>query len=134
VRDASGNVPSETKIGVVQYGNWAEMSRLPPGEIDLGGSGACFTLKSDRSLTEDVSIIRLYDLSNPGKYAIQLRRLVEDIGTFVKSNTITVTVTPEEKRHASTLCAGLAFSAAHAFELRTCGFEMNYSRESLLTE
>jgi hypothetical protein len=94
VHDDANKVPPETKIGTVRNGNWAELSRLSPEEIDLGGSGACITLKSGKSLTEDVSISRLYDLGKPGKYTIQLRRLVEGIGTYVKSNTVTVTVTP----------------------------------------
>jgi hypothetical protein len=42
----------------------------------------------------DLVVSRLYDLSKPGKYAIQVTR--PDLGsrTLVKSNAVTVTITP----------------------------------------
>ena len=36
----------------------------------------------------------LYDLSQPGQYTIQVRRWDDETKTWVKSNTLTVTVTP----------------------------------------
>ena len=44
--------------------------------------------------TQVVSVSDLYDLSKPGQYTIQVRRWDDDTKTWVKSNTITVTVTP----------------------------------------
>jgi hypothetical protein len=41
-----------------------------------------------------ISVSDLYDLSKPGQYTIQVRRWDDETKTWVKSNTLTVTVTP----------------------------------------
>ena len=50
-------------------------------------------VKADGTLTDTIDLNKLYDLQ-PGKYTIQVERLDEDGKTVVKSNTITVNVTP----------------------------------------
>ena len=51
-------------------------------------------LKPGKTLTDHVNVSKMYDLSQPGKYTIEFRRLDEETKTFVKSNKITLTVTP----------------------------------------
>ena len=62
----------------------------------LFGSEIFFTLQPGEIFQDEVIASKLYDLSQPGKYVIQLSRRVSDnpkdgVG---KSNEITVTVTP----------------------------------------
>ena len=62
----------------------------------VAGSRKLFTLKPGAEITETSDINKLYDMSMPGEYIIQVEKELpasEGKGT-VKSNTITVTVTP----------------------------------------
>lgn len=45
-------------------------------------------------MTHRVNLTKMYELSKPGKYIVQFRRLDEASETFVKSNKITITVIP----------------------------------------
>lgn len=83
VRDSDGNVAQKRTISHPEIGStghgWPARVLKPGESMDIGGD----------------HISRLYDLSRPGEYAIQLLRAVNDNPKdgFVKSNTITVTVT-----------------------------------------
>jgi hypothetical protein len=85
VRDNQGNPAHLTEYGrqvIKQEGiplvtHFAGYTVLHPGG----------TLKCD------VVITRLYDLTQPGKYTIQVQRIEDALKMIVKSNTITVTVT-----------------------------------------
>jgi len=62
----------------------------------VAGSRKLFTLKPGAEITETSDINKLYDMSMPGEYIIQVEKELpasEGKGT-IKSNTITVTVTP----------------------------------------
>jgi hypothetical protein len=98
-------VPTNGWDGAYQYdvrdthGNLAERKLLVPGHPEIKGASSIWPciLKPGESTNDDHIISRLYDLSHPGKYAIQVSRLItgghkED--GVVKSNTITITVTP----------------------------------------
>jgi hypothetical protein len=64
---------------------------------ELAGGHVVFrTLPPRGSLTDPADIGRLYDLSQPGKYVIQVSRRASDNPKdgVIKSNKITVTVTP----------------------------------------
>ena len=61
------------------------------GTIDFGGGGH-IALAPGATLGDDLLISDLFDLTVPGKYTVQLQRL-DEAGTAVKSNTITITVT-----------------------------------------
>ena len=86
VRDNQGNPAPLTEYGrqVIKHEgiplatHFAGFSTLQPGE----------------SLKCDVVITRLYDLSQPGKYTLQVQRIEDALKMVAKSNTITVTVTP----------------------------------------
>jgi hypothetical protein len=53
-----------------------------------------FTLKPGESLKDGIKLSEIYDISKPGKYSIEVERTDDTTNTVVKSNTITLTVTP----------------------------------------
>jgi len=95
VHDSQGGVPPETQFGQASgnRGNappqWLGLNPPPPGRDDLEGN-----YKPGQQRTQVISVNDLYDLSQPGQYTIQVRRWDDETKTWVKSNTITVTVTP----------------------------------------
>jgi hypothetical protein len=92
IRDKKGTKPPDTKMGKGFKGldDPAQATRDTPTER----SGGWIKLKAGEARTEDVNVSKLYDLDQPGKYAIRFRHFDEETKAFVKSNTITVTVTP----------------------------------------
>jgi hypothetical protein len=62
-------------------------------DTPLRGTGGWRTLKPGETLTDRVNVGRLFDLSRPGKYTIQVQRLDLDTKSFVMSNKINVVVT-----------------------------------------
>jgi hypothetical protein len=58
------------------------------------GGGPRFTVQPGDDLRGGVYVDKLYDISRPGQYTIQVARTDEDSKVVVKSNTITVNVTP----------------------------------------
>ena len=88
VRDDHGNPAPLTEYGrLVLKGE----GPLPPLVTRFAGYTA---LLPGESLKCDVVITRLYDLSQPGKYTIQVERIHDSLKMVAKSNTITATVTP----------------------------------------
>jgi len=84
VKGKNGEMPNETGY------------RKAIKEGHIHGSRQHITLKPGEERTETSNINKLYDLSMPGEYAIQVEKELptsEGKGT-IKSNTITVTVTP----------------------------------------
>jgi len=73
---------------------------LTPGGQDLRkqygiGHGQVIPVPQDKTASAgEVIISGLYDLSQPGVYTIQVSRFDSETKTWVKSNTITLTVTP----------------------------------------
>lgn len=65
-------------------------------EIPPPGSVVFFTIEPGKTNKDSVTITNRYEIDKPGKYLVQLERaLPEDIGGgVIKSNTITITVTP----------------------------------------
>jgi hypothetical protein len=82
--------------------NGAKMSETDFGRKALEQTGARVVVgklvdvpvKTGKSFTYPLNVNELYDLSHPGKYTIQVQRMDPDSKVLVKSNTITVTVTP----------------------------------------
>ena len=96
VQDSQGGVPPETELGQAS-GNRGDVpppgrgpNLPPPGREDVLGK----TYAPGEERTQIIVVNDLYDLSQPGHYTIQVRRWDDDTKTWVKSNTITVTVTP----------------------------------------
>jgi hypothetical protein len=61
-----------------------------------GGSPVNRTVRAGESISKEQRVSRLYDMSRPGQYVIQVSRRVSDKPKdgMMKSNTITVTLTP----------------------------------------
>ena len=81
-REKNGEMVDETRYGKGLKGG-------------VAGSRKLFTLKPGAEITETCNINKLYDMSMPGEYVIQVEKELpasEGKGT-IKSNTITVTVT-----------------------------------------
>ena len=93
-RDEKGGKPPETHFYRRRQGH------LTPEEVDrepiniFPGGGPTYPLKPGKTIEDRVNVSKLYDLSHPAKYTIQFRRLDPGSKSFVKSNEITVTVTP----------------------------------------
>lgn len=95
VQDSQGGTPPETDFGQL-VGNRSDAAYNPrgphatPGREDM--IGLHYDLGQER--TQIVNVNDLYDLSKPGQYTIQVRRWDDETKIWVKSNAITVTVTP----------------------------------------
>src|SRR5690348_13128629 len=63
-----------------------------PGRAGGSPHGLAVLPEPGATFSEDLDLSNLYDLSRPGKYAIQVSRLDLESKTEVRSNTITVTV------------------------------------------
>jgi SHS2 domain-containing protein len=57
-------------------------------------SNGLFPVQSGKTIAEDILVNKLFDVSRPDKYAIQVQRADETTNIVVKSNTITLTVIP----------------------------------------
>ena len=92
VVDGSGNVPASTMRGRTFEYNDKKSPNVGPGTFLLGNGG--FTeLQPGKTTVDVIDVGRLYDLSQPGTYTIQVRRFGEGSG-WVTSNAVTVTVVP----------------------------------------
>jgi hypothetical protein len=60
----------------------------------LVGSDHSVPVSPGKALTERVVIPKTYDIGQPGRYTVQVQKHDPYSGTVVKSNTITITVTP----------------------------------------
>ncbi|HET6143080.1 MAG TPA: hypothetical protein VFE02_06195 [Candidatus Acidoferrales bacterium] len=90
VRDQSGNLTPKTVLRreIEEHGT-------ANGEIVLlGGSVFTHTLKPNKILEGGIVVTNSHDLSKPGRYTIQCQRFDEETKTIVKSNKLTMTVTP----------------------------------------
>jgi hypothetical protein len=93
VEDEKGSPAPDTKIGRGFKALDDPQPVTTPTDTPLVSSGGWQPLEPGDFQTDKVNVSRLYDLSRPGKYSIQLRRFDEEFKNFIKSNGITVTVT-----------------------------------------
>jgi hypothetical protein len=99
-------VPTNASDRAYQYdirdsrGNLAEKMTLAPKHPEIKETFSIWpcVLKPGESTSKDDNLIsKLYDLSRPGKYVVQVSRFISGARKeegVVKSNTITITVTP----------------------------------------
>ena len=92
VTDERGAAPLDTKFGKDIKGLKDPAFLTPDTPIHM--SGGWVTLKPGETLTDRLNISKLYNLAQPGKFAIQVRRFDDESKTFVKSNSISVTIHP----------------------------------------
>jgi hypothetical protein len=93
VWDEKGAMAAETRFGRMIQGHIPaeELAREP---YVIVGSGGYMPLYPGKTLTDRVNLSKLYDLGRPGRYTVQFQEFHEQSKLFVKSNKITVTVTP----------------------------------------
>lgn len=95
VRDAKGGLPPETSLGYVWNGH---VSNLDPNRVspqDLRGAAVYGTMKAGSKFVRELDVSKRYDLKQPGKYTVTVEHQdPENPSLIVKSNTITMTVTP----------------------------------------
>jgi hypothetical protein len=89
VRDAENHRPRPAKPQTWIGANGRRVTRT-----NVGGSVGVLDLRPGQTLTDDYPLNDHYDLAQPGRYTIQVSRFDEETKTWVKSNTITLTVTP----------------------------------------
>ena len=97
VRDSKGKLAADTKRGYLWNGHVAHIDPALVDPRDLTGNMVFVTLKTGDTTYWMVDATNLYDMSQPGKYTIQIKRLDPEnpaLALFIKSNTIVVTVTP----------------------------------------
>jgi hypothetical protein len=93
VWDDKGATAPETKFGRVQSGHETAEDAKEPVEMNTFDVGHV-TLNPGKALTDRVNVSLIYDLSRHGKYTIQSMRYDEESKSFVRSNKVTVIVTP----------------------------------------
>lgn len=87
VRDTRGRMAPDTDFGRKQK---------DPASVKVSTGSPLYSLKPGESLRDEIQIGRLYEMSVPDKYSIQVSRIVPEEmgGGVVKSNMVNVTVTP----------------------------------------
>lgn len=92
VADAQGKVAPETSVL-----RWLRGESVPKPEepVTAGTSGPRCGIVPPKQFSNGGFVLnRFYDLTKPGRYTIQVQRTDPTSKVTVKSNTITVTVTP----------------------------------------
>ena len=97
VRDAQNKLPRETGFGYIHNGHFAhpedDLTRF--SGKDLNDAGIWAAVKAGQTTKWDINAAKFYEMTQPGKYAIRVvREDPEDPKVVLKSNTVTVIVTP----------------------------------------
>jgi|ERR1035437_1914868 hypothetical protein len=93
VLDSLSSPPPETEFGQSKS-NRADTPPDPASMVAARAAGTLVSLKPGQDWRNTIRVSELYDLSKPGQYTIQVRRWDDETKTWVKSNPLTVTVTP----------------------------------------
>ena len=98
VRDAQGKWPRETGFGYVHNGHVAhledDLTRF--SSSDLNDNDIWASVKAGQATKWDINAAKFYDMRQPGQYTIRVERQdPKDPKVVLKSNTVTVTVTPQ---------------------------------------
>jgi hypothetical protein len=95
VQDSQGATPPETDFGI-SVGNRDDVPPhfMPWNPTTRRGDPLVPSYFPGDERSEVIAVNDLYDLSKPGEYTIQVRRWDDETKTWVKSNTLTVAVTP----------------------------------------
>lgn len=85
VRDSTGASAQETSLGMYVHGKTSKQ-KMTSGPTQLISSG--------KTLARSTNLAAIFDLTKPGTYMVQVTRSDRDRKVLVKSNVITITVTP----------------------------------------
>jgi hypothetical protein len=92
VYGGDGALAPETK-----FGRRVRTEKDDPGETTvIVGEALLRYLQPGGSLRDEITLNRLYDLSKPGKYTVQVQGL-DSAGRVAKSNTVTIIITSGPK-------------------------------------
>ena len=91
VRNTQGKRPRDAREVLAEKNKGA---KGPIRTMIRGGSVRTVRLQPGQSMRDEINLTQMYDLSEPGKYTIQVQRTDDESKTVAKSNTIIVTVTP----------------------------------------
>lgn len=95
VRDINGKLAPDTKFGYLRSSHDTKPDEFVISPDDLKGRLVVVTVKAGETLTWEEDAAKLYDMTQPGKYAVQGQMQdPTNPSEALKSNTITVTVTP----------------------------------------
>jgi hypothetical protein len=97
VRDANGKLAPDTSFGYLRNGHVAQsaLDETRFSTNDLTDNGVGEMVKAGQTTKWSMNAGKFYDMSHPGMYRIRIEREdPEDPKIIVKSNTVTVTVTP----------------------------------------
>ncbi len=118
VWDDNGDTLPDTRMNRILKYNLAGCSN--PCPKILGGHGDYLALKPGETSSDQIDLTKLYDFSQPGRYHVQVERAGEDNKTWIKSNTITVTVEPSGRNQPIQLDApGSALLPTFSISIRT---------------
>ncbi|SRR6266446_8706131 len=91
-----GNIASIYRFEVRdEHGKLVPKRTYPHPELGFPGSVRFSPISPKQTITEDQEVSALYDMRKPGKYTIQVWK--RDPKDDIKSNIVTVTVTPNGK-------------------------------------
>jgi hypothetical protein len=93
VSDRQGAPSADVQLGR-SINHSADAPPDPASMKAARAAGTVVSLKPGEDWQNSIRVSDLYDLSKPDQYTIQVRRWDDETKTWVKSNTITVTVTP----------------------------------------
>jgi len=93
VHDSAGATPPAS-----EFGRLTDISGDAPPAPRTGPrqAGECLRLLPGEKWYDTIHLGAVYNLTKPGQYTVQARRWDDETKTWVKSNTITVTVAPSE--------------------------------------
>ena len=91
-----GNIASIYRFEVRdEHGEMVPKRTYPHPELGYPGSVGFSTISPKQTITENQEVSALYDMRKPGKYTIQVWKRNPEYD--IKSNVVTVTVTPNGK-------------------------------------
>ena len=96
--DKGGSVPETDLACAVRTGK----NEAGHNTIIVNETSPVRPFKRGESMTEEIVLNRLYDLSKPGKYRVWVRKPA-DVDAIAKSNVITITIAAELKESAKHL-------------------------------
>ena len=95
IHDQEGNIPPDARLKrVIKYSRNGSLN-LPP-DVLLTNSAA-IPLQPGETFNDTINIGTVYDLSESGKYTVQIQRLDTDDQVEATSNTIMINVTSAQK-------------------------------------
>ncbi len=92
VRNSHDASPADTKLGQRIRKNTEKIANISPDDL-MTRSGGHLPIAAHEVREDSVNVSRLSDLTQPGRYSIQVRAFDDESKKFVKSNKVILTVT-----------------------------------------